>query len=105
MRPIALSLLLALTACSRGNDHGVGGLQAAIAVVPPSIHCLRIDAGSVSADFQVTPGQSAMVTLPELPAGSLALRARAYAASCGGQATWASSEVTATIQAGTVTPV
>jgi hypothetical protein len=91
------------------NGNAVGSVEAAIALVPPSIHCMRIRAAAgptvVNNDFPVTPGQSALLTLQDLPVGPLAVRAFAYAGSCGTQPTWASAPATVTIQAGAVTPV
>jgi hypothetical protein len=102
--------LLALSACSVSSptSGAVGSLEAAIGLVPPSVRCVRITArGSrdVSSDFPVAPGQSALLSMQDVPVGHVVLRAFAYPNSCSGQPTWASAATPVEIEVGVVTPV
>jgi hypothetical protein len=90
-----------------GGSSAVGSASAAIAVVPPSVSCVRILAAgsrSVSTDFDVTPGQSALLVMNDLPVGDVTFSAYAYASPCafasGTQPTWSARPTAAVISAG-----
>jgi hypothetical protein len=109
----AIAGLALAAACSTAADPvaqaPVGSASAAIAVVPGAVSCVRLAASgsrSVSRDFDVTPGQSALLVLPELPIGDVSFAALAYPVSCGAvqmggvQPSWSAPPVLAAIVAG-----
>ncbi len=113
---IVISISLSLTACAGlvGGDDGsnaVGSAEAHITQVPPMVACISITAvgggRSVTDNFSVTPGQSSVLKLSNLPVGNDSFSADAYAVACnalaGAQPNWSSSAVVAPVGAGQVT--
>jgi hypothetical protein len=109
---LRFATLACLTACSAAkNPQTASGIaEAVIAQVPPQVNCVRLivtAAQSVNHDFDVTPGQSAVLRLDNLPVGNLTVTAFAFANACasagGTQASWGSSPALASIAPGQVT--
>ncbi len=108
----SLSLLVAFgaTGCLAGgpDDELLGSAQAAITQVPPMVSCIQIVAmGSktVTDSFQVSPGQSSVVTMPALPVGAVTFTASAYNQNCNAVTaasvpSWLSDPTTVTLVAG-----
>jgi hypothetical protein len=111
----SLALMLALSACSASpppdDTAAVGSARAAITQVPPSVSCIRLVAAgtrTVINNFDVTPGQSATLTMTNLPVGNLTFTGFAYGSTCAlvandQQPLWASAPTAATIIPGQTT--
>lgn len=91
-------------------DGPVGTAEARITQVPSNVGCISITASagrSVTDNFDVTAGQSAVLHLGNLPVGNVTFTAVAYALGCaqsaGAQPTWGSNALTVPIVAGQVT--
>jgi len=108
MRSLALvtviSISLGIAACSAtldggGNDGPVGSAVARITQVPPMVGCVSISVvggnRSVVRNFDVVPGQSAILRVGGLPVGLDAFSAAAYSVACsniaGAQSNWEST--------------
>ena len=117
---LLLASLLAL-ACGNGDgkrgsgkDGPVGTAQLYIQVVPNDVQCIRITASSSSRSrtdsFDVTPSESATLTMAALPSGSVSFTGDAFSVPCADigvstRPTWLSDPVTADIAPGQVTDV
>jgi hypothetical protein len=97
-----------------GKDGPVGTAQLFVQEVPGDVRCIRITASSSSRSrtdaFDVTPSQSAVLTMDALPAGSVTFTGDAFAVACAdismsSRPTWLSDPVTAQITPGVVTDV
>jgi hypothetical protein len=109
------ALVLSLTAagCLGGGtvDGPTGDAVARITNVPPMVGCVSITAAgsrSVTNNFGVTAGQSATLTMKNLPTGNVAFSAAAFSVGCasiaGAQANWSTtSPFVTSISAGNVT--
>jgi hypothetical protein len=106
---VSLALAAACTVSSSSSQDPtvVGGIEAAITAVPPSVFCVQITtAGSRSTlnNFDVSPGTSALLTINNLAVGTTTFSALAFANPCsfinGTQPTWASTPATATVLPG-----
>ncbi|HXU71453.1 MAG TPA: hypothetical protein VN947_19105 [Polyangia bacterium] len=104
---------IASAGCGQGGtvDGPVGDAVARITSVPPMVGCVSITAAgsrSVTNNFNVTPGQSATLTIKNLPTGNVSFTAAAFSSACnaiaGTQANWFSgAPFVANISAGVVT--
>jgi predicted small secreted protein len=97
-----------------GKDGPVGTAQLYIQTVPGDVQCIRITASSASRSrtdaFDVTPGQSATLTMAALQAGSVTFTGDAFNVACAdigpsSRPTWLSDPVTADISPGQTTDV
>ncbi|MDB4969876.1 MAG: Tryptophan synthase alpha chain [Myxococcales bacterium] len=102
MRIVLIASLIATSfaACQTNDssDLPVGSAVARITQVPPQVGCVSITAAgnrTVTNNFDVTPGQSALLHVSNLPVGSLAFTASAYGNACNAigmaQPTWSST--------------
>jgi hypothetical protein len=108
-----LSLSLGGCAALLGDDDSsmeVGNAEARISSVPANIACISITAvgnRTVTNNFAVTAGQSAVLRLSNLPVGNDTFFAYAYPAACANimnaQPSWTATPVIATINSGGVT--
>ena len=95
------------------EEKGVGEAQFAVKVVPNNVQCIQVTAAgsrTLTTSFDVTPNQSAQLSMPGLPAGSVTFSANAYSTPCS-QVTassipgWSSAPVTAQVIAAGVIQV
>jgi hypothetical protein len=114
MRLLLASVIsIGFAACNSAlpEDGPVGTAVARITQVPSGVGCVSIKVvgtRTVRHSFDVTPGQSATLSMNDLPVGDDAFSASAYAVACnaiaGAQPSWATtSAFGATIGAGTLT--
>ena len=97
-----------------GKDGPVGTAQLFVQTVPSDVRCIRITATSASRSrtdsFDVTPSESAVLTMDALPAGSVTFTGDAFAVACADismstRPTWLSDPASALIGSGQVTNV
>ena len=108
-----LLVAVAGAGCSLTHDDGpVGTARANISVVPANVACVQIIAAAgrtVTFNADVTPGQSAQLTLDNLPVGNVTFTGFAFPTSCamsaGATPDWASAPTIGTILAGQVTDI
>jgi hypothetical protein len=106
------SLAALAAACSAGTNtdeaaNDVGQASAAITQVPAQVSCIEIDvagARAVTKRFDVTAGQSSVLSLTGLPLGADTFTGLAYPSACSAvtaatQATWISDPTAATLTA------
>jgi hypothetical protein len=107
---------LSFAACHSDGDRqlDIGRAVARITSVPPQVTCVSLTVAgpdhTIIDNFDVTPGQPALLTLNNLPVGEDLFSAAAYDVPCnfitGAQPSWLSTAVVpAFISAGTVTNV
>jgi hypothetical protein len=107
----ALMLAVTLVGCHTEDPEMVGLAQARITQVPQQVFCVRITVAgyrTVERSFDVTPGQSSILSLSGLPVGSVTFTGAAFPASCafiGLTPTWISEPTPAFLSAGTVANV
>jgi hypothetical protein len=105
-----------LLACGTAAEpfEDVGEARAAIANVPNDVHCVHIvvvgSARTVTKQFNVTPGESSVLSLKGLPIGQDVFQGSAFAEACAAvgsstQPTWLGEDVTATLVPGVVADV
>jgi outer membrane protein assembly factor BamB len=111
---ITFLLVVCHCACSapgggRSDQELVGTAVAQIARVPAGVGCVQIAAAgaalTVTRNFDVTPGQSSMLSLSKLPTGQVTFSGSAFDAHCVGVAetggpSWVADPATTTITAG-----
>lgn len=118
MHRVLLATLISITlgGCAGLTDdgtHTIGTAEARITAVPPSVGCISITVTgggrTVANDFDVAPGQPALLMMSKLPAGDDTFSAFAFDTRCadsaGAQPSWSSEPTAATIAAGHVTAV
>jgi hypothetical protein len=98
-------------ACSSGEGNSpelVGTARAAITNVPSGVGCIQITAAgfmTVTRSFDVTPGQSSVLSLSKLPTGTVTFSGAAFNSTCAmagdaSTASWLAPPVTTTITPG-----
>jgi hypothetical protein len=110
---LALAFAASASACSSGGSDGgapelVGTAQAEITSVPGGVGCIQITAAgfmTVTRSFDVTPGQSSVLSLSKLPTGTVTFSGKAFNSACAmasdpSAASWVAPAVTTTITPG-----
>jgi hypothetical protein len=103
-----LPLFLLAGCFSTGDDSMIGEAEARIAQVPGDVSCIKITVAgsrSVTHPFDVTPGQSSVLSLKGLPVGDVTVAGQAFSTTCsaigmGTEPTWLSDPAPATLVAG-----
>ena len=107
---------LVLAACnSQGEDsESVGSASIAISSVPSNVVCIQVTSAdsvrSTTQSFNVTPGQSTVLQLSNLPTGSDTFTGAAFSTSCSlvtssSIPNWVGAPVVASINSASATPV
>jgi hypothetical protein len=109
----ALCASLLGMACSSEPAEGVGTVHIAIVEVPSDVQCIQITADgsrTISKNFDVMPGQSSILVMNAVPAGTVLFSGDAFPTSCSALPTgaipnWTSDETPAEVIAGAVNDV
>jgi len=112
---VAAVLLLAAhqPGCMSQPQGPVGVVRVAVTMVPMDVGCIVLTATSsrtVTQQFDVMPGSSAVLMMPGVPTGAVTFSAAAFAGPCAmagdiNTATWVSDPVTVQVAAGMVADV